>query len=197
MTAVVKKSSMLLTELVLASITLTVPPFFIPATEVCSLLSSIDLEFVILPELFFFYFIFVDNAHFESWSTAGCAGTSNDGGDFTPDKCFNQENAGYILSTSFSCASSYVPAGSWYSSLMYTDSGCGDMYMASQLKNKYCMNLGGYSMKIDYPSEYYYTTSSDCSSTPMKMDISSTANVCFPSDTGTTTKAMKYTFLQG
>jgi len=128
-----------------------------------------------------------DTAHFDSFGSVDCSGTSTSGGDFAPNQCFPQDQAtGYVLATSFSCASSYVPAGSWYSTLLYTDSGCKDMYMASHMKNGYCMPLGTYSMKYDYPKEYYYMTSGTCSGTPYIMDLSSTVNHCYPGTTGTT-----------
>ncbi len=139
----------------------------------------------------------IGTANFEQWTSADCSGSSDGGNNFSSDQCFPQTEATYeILATSFSCASSYVPAGSWYTTAGYTDSGCQNMYMASHLKNQYCQNLGAYSMKIDYPKEYMYMSANDCTGTAYESDLSYMVNQCFASGTAGTTQATKTFFSQ-
>jgi len=140
-----------------------------------------------------------DKAHFEQWASLDCTGTSDGGNNFSPDSCFPQESSEtYIQSTSFSCSASSVPAGEWYSTASYTDTACKDLYFVSHLANHYCMPMSGmYSMKIDWPTELYYMSSADCSSTPMKIDLSASANKCYPTTSaGVTTQATQMYFSQ-
>lgn len=141
--------------------------------------------------------IFIDQVHYDQWSSSDCSGATQATNDYTPDKCFNQAApTSYILSTSFSCSSTYSPPGSWYASTTYTDSTCNSLYMSSLMKNQQCLNLGSYSMRIDYPKEYLYYTSTDCSNaSPYEVDLSSTANKCVATTAGAT-QSMKSYFSQ-
>jgi hypothetical protein len=129
-------------------------------------------------------------AHFDQWSSPDCSGGSIAANTFSRDQCFAQvADQDSIFASSFSCESSFVPEGEWYSTVSYTDSACANMFMASRLRNKYCLNLGGYSMMIDYPEEinynWPYDVGTDCTSTGVVVDLSLTANQCLKGGFGT------------
>jgi hypothetical protein len=119
-----------------------------------------------------------DSAKYEAWTVSDCCGNPTGGTSIQPTQCFPLESdTPSFQGSSFSCSASYVPAGKWWSYVEYTDGNCQYVFQASHMKDDYCVNYGGFSVKIDYPYECIDMAASNCT-TCSPQDVSSIIDLC-------------------
>jgi len=95
------------------------------------------------------------------------------------NECFPY-NSTSPTSYSFTCSSSYVPAGEYFAMVQYHDSKCQDYWTNSAHATHYCYQSSDYSYQYIPPYEYQYYGSKNCTGEAKKLDLTYDNSVCWP-----------------
>eukprot|EP01040_Poterioochromonas_malhamensis_P006533 gene6533-7033_t len=98
-------------------------------------------------------------------------------------QCFfpNSTDTAPYNGVSYGCSSTFVPKGSWLTSLYFSDNDCEKPVQGFSVLNGYCLSGDQKtSYRFDNPKENFYFNSGNCTGAVESIDTSSWMNVCFP-----------------